>query len=50
MTADLVLLRERAELLSARIANTDDPYLKDNLSSDLDKIQAQIEALQSSAA
>ena len=31
MTADLGLLRQREQLLSARIASTEDPFLRDNL-------------------
>ena len=50
MTADLVLLRQREQLLSARIASTEDPFLRDNLESDRQKILAQIEALSNSAA
>ncbi len=50
MTDDLTLLRQREKLLSARIQGTDDPYLRDNLESDLAKILAQIEALSHPAA
>lgn len=50
MTADLDVLRRRQELLSERIANTQDPFLRDNLSADLVKIVAQIETLRESAA
>jgi hypothetical protein len=50
MTADLGILRQREQLLSARIAGTEDPFLRDNLESDRQKILAQIEALSNSAA
>ena len=50
MTADMNVLRRRQELLSARIANTQDPFLRDNLSDDLAQIVAQIETLRDSAA
>ncbi len=50
MTADLGILTQRAQLLSARIENTVDPELRDNLMSDREKILAQIESLQESAA
>ena len=50
MTADLVLLRQREQLLSARIASTEDPFLRVNLESERQKILAQIEALCNSAA
>jgi hypothetical protein len=50
MTADLVLLRQREQLLSARIAATQDPYLRENLVSDLQQITAQIQALSNPAA
>ncbi len=50
MTADLVLLRQREQLLSARIASTEDPSLRDNLESDRQKILAQIESLSNTAA
>jgi hypothetical protein len=50
MTADLGVLRQREQLLSARIATTEDPNLRENLVSDLQKIAAQIAALSDSAA
>ncbi|MFN8183582.1 MAG: hypothetical protein U0R23_04075 [Candidatus Nanopelagicales bacterium] len=50
MTADLGLLRQREQLLVARIAATDDPFLRENLQSDLQKIVAQIDAVANSAA
>lgn len=50
MTADLSVLNQRAELLTARIENTQDPYLRDNLVADRDNILAQIESLRESAA
>ncbi len=50
MTADLGLLREREQLLVARIAATEDPFLRENLQSDLRMILAQIDAVTNSAA
>lgn len=50
VTADLTLLRQRKELLNARIATTQDPFLRDNLLSDLEKIEAQIRSLSNPAA
>jgi hypothetical protein len=50
MTADIELLRKREALLAERIASTDDPFLRDNLVSDLNSITARIRALIESAA
>lgn len=50
MTADLDLLRKREELLTERIAHTDDPFLRDNLVADLDSVTARIRAIIESAA
>lgn len=50
VTADLTLLRQREDLLNARIATTQDPFLRDNLLKDLEKIVAQIQSLSSPAA
>jgi hypothetical protein len=50
VTADLGVLTQRAELLTARINNTDDPYLRDNLITDRNNILAQIRSLQEPAA
>lgn len=50
MTADIALLTKRQHLLTARIASTRDPFLRDNLSRDLSHIVAQIEAVKGSAA
>ncbi|HPE11771.1 MAG: hypothetical protein H6524_08100 [Actinobacteria bacterium] len=50
MTADMGILTARAELLAARIEQTEDPFLRDNLASDHAKILAQIQTLQESAA
>lgn len=50
MTADLMLLQQRQELLCARIATTTDPSLRENLQSDLRAILERIEALSSPVA
>jgi signal transduction protein with GAF and PtsI domain len=50
MTADLMLLQQRHELLCARIAATTDPYLRENLQSDLRAIIDRIETLSHPAA
>jgi hypothetical protein len=50
MTADLDLLRKREALLAERIANTDDPFLRDNLVADLNSVTARIRSLAESAA
>ncbi len=50
MTADLLLLQQRQELLCARIASTTDPYLRENLESDLRAINDRIASLSSPAA
>ena len=50
MTADLDLLRKREALLTERIANTDDPFLRENLISDLNSVTARIRTLVESAA
>ncbi len=50
MTADLGILTARAELLAARIEQTEDPILRDNLASDHANIVAQIQLLRESAA
>lgn len=50
VTADLTLLRQREELLNARIATTQDPFLRENLISDLEKIVNQIHSLSTPAA
>jgi hypothetical protein len=50
MTADLEVLRKREALLSERIANTDDPFLRDNLVADLNNVTARIQALIEAAA
>jgi len=47
---DLDLLRKREALLADRIANTDDPFLRDNLTADLNCISDRIRALIESAA
>lgn len=50
MTADLDLLRKRETLLAERIAHTDDPFLRDNLTADLNCIVDRIRAIIESAA
>ena len=50
MTADLSLLPKRQHLLTTRIAHTRDPFLRDNLSRDLNHVLARIEELKASAA
>jgi hypothetical protein len=50
MTSDIVLLRKREKLLLARIAVTQDPFLRDNLAADLEAVVGRIQALSESAA
>lgn len=50
MNADLELLHKRAQLLSDRIASTDDVFLRENLAGDLAHVNATIAAVTSSVA
>ena len=45
MNQKLALLKMRESLLTSRIANTRDPFLRDNLSGDLRSVRSQISAL-----
>lgn len=44
MNADLDMLQKRAQLLSDRIATTDDVFLRENLAGDLAHVKATIAA------
>jgi hypothetical protein len=50
MTADLDLLRKREALLTARIQTTEDPFLRENLYSDLHHVVRRIATLLETAA